>query len=568
VPNYNHAAYLEERLRSIFRQTYPPQEVLFLDDASSDESVEVARRLAAESPVPFRLVVNETNSGSTFRQWLKGIDLAAGDLVWIAESDDTCRPELLERLVPEFLDPEVNLAYCQSAIIGPDGRQVAADYLSGTEDLAPARWRYPYCVPGREEVELALSQRNTIPNASAVVFRKPANLDDYADLEQLRLGGDWLFYATRIRRGKIAYVPDSLNGHRHHDRTVRNAFERAVELFEEQLAVKARIFELFPVSAGAISCSMARSFVEYIDRTRDLGPRPAMTENPRLASRLGRIRSAFRDREWAPRDVRVLLVVSGVGSGPGSAEMIGLANELVGRFQVFLCNALPGVLDPIAAARIDERIVLLEGTPGILPWTWDGDPRVDPTASEAMSGRRAEVVRELIAFHQIDVIHSRGWWADRLVLGAIARPHTPWFIDLRDGEAYLADSRGDPEWPRLADEIGSSVRGVFCRRADDLRAFPVPPSPARLTGHSRLARGRRGRLARIFPLARTCPVPSGGAGDTAACDRAASAIAEAYRSAVLASRTPGPGPHFSGSAGCLRLQGVPRNAPTRSGGAV
>ena len=226
MPNFNHAPYLEERLRSIFRQTYPPHEVLFLDDASSDESVEVARRLASDSPVPFRLVLNESNSGSTFRQWLKGIDMAEGDLVWIAESDDTCRPEMLERLVPEFLDPEVTLAYCQSAIIGPDGRRYAEDYLSVTEDLSPTRWRYRYSVPGAVEVALALSQRNTIPNASAVVFRKPGVLEERKDLETLRLGGDWLFYAMRIRRGKISYLPASLNDHRHHDRSVRSGFER------------------------------------------------------------------------------------------------------------------------------------------------------------------------------------------------------------------------------------------------------------------------------------------------------------------------------------------------------
>ena len=46
IPNYNHAPYIEERLRSVFAQTYPPHEVLFLDDASSDESLAVARRLA------------------------------------------------------------------------------------------------------------------------------------------------------------------------------------------------------------------------------------------------------------------------------------------------------------------------------------------------------------------------------------------------------------------------------------------------------------------------------------------------------------------------------------------
>ncbi len=278
VPNYNHAPYLEERLRTIFGQTYPPYEILFLDDSSSDESVAVARRLAAESPVPFRLVLNAANSGSTFRQWVKGIDLAAGDLVWIAESDDTCRPELLERLVAEFRDPEVSLAFCQSSMVGPDGRRLAEDYLFATEDLCADAMAVPiqrHRAPRRSRS--ALSQRNTIPNASAVVFRRPEVLEERGELERLRLGGDWLFYAMRIRRGKIAFVPEPLNGHRHHERTVRHAFERAVLLFEEQLAVKARIFEAFPVSAAAISGSMARSFVEYIDRLGYMVLRPPMT---------------------------------------------------------------------------------------------------------------------------------------------------------------------------------------------------------------------------------------------------------------------------------------------------
>ena len=268
--------------------------------------------------MPVRFVLNESNSGSPFRQWLKGIDLARGDLVWIAESDDTCRPELLERLVARFDDPDVMLAYCQSAMIGPDGRPFAADYLAATEDLSPVRWRYPYCVPGHEEVERALSQRNTIPNASAVLFRKPARIEERADLETLRLSGDWLFYAMRIRRGKIAYVPEPLNGHRHHGGTVRSAFERAVELFEEQLQVKARIFESFPVTAGAIASSLARGFAEYVDRTRGLGPHPAMTEHPRLAPHLDRLRNLFRARLPARQDVRVLIVLSGVTDGPGA----------------------------------------------------------------------------------------------------------------------------------------------------------------------------------------------------------------------------------------------------------
>ena len=126
-------------------------------------------------------------------------------------------------------DPAVSLAYCQSVMIGPEGERLPGDYISLTNDLSMTHWRQPYCVPAVEEVELALSQRNTIPNASAVLFRKRADLDCRAELERMRLAGDWLFYAMQIRDGRISYVPDPLNFHRHHNRTVRHAFECAAE---------------------------------------------------------------------------------------------------------------------------------------------------------------------------------------------------------------------------------------------------------------------------------------------------------------------------------------------------
>ena len=55
-----------------------------------------------------------------------------------------------------------------------------------------------------EEVEVSLSLRNTIPNASAVLFRRPHRLDFAEELLNLRFAGDWLFYAMRIRGGAPA----------------------------------------------------------------------------------------------------------------------------------------------------------------------------------------------------------------------------------------------------------------------------------------------------------------------------------------------------------------------------
>ena len=125
VPNYNYARYLPARLTSIVRQTYPPHEIIFLDDCSSDGSVDVATSILHASGLSYRIVANVANQG-TYRQWLRGLREATGDLVWIAEADDDCAPELLERLVVQFDRHEVTLAVLP----------VPADRRAGTRDRA------------------------------------------------------------------------------------------------------------------------------------------------------------------------------------------------------------------------------------------------------------------------------------------------------------------------------------------------------------------------------------------------------------------------------------------------
>ena len=67
VPNYNHAAYLRERLDSILNQTFQDFELILLDDCSTDASLLMLRDYATHPRVS-QLVVNEKNTGSTFAQ--------------------------------------------------------------------------------------------------------------------------------------------------------------------------------------------------------------------------------------------------------------------------------------------------------------------------------------------------------------------------------------------------------------------------------------------------------------------------------------------------------------------
>jgi glycosyltransferase involved in cell wall biosynthesis len=136
VPNFNHAPYLEQRIESILNQTFQDFELILLDDCSTDSSVEVLKRYA-EHPKLSHLVINEQNSGSTFRQWDKGIALAKGEYVWIAESDDVADPFFLET-ISKFINnqTDIGLAYTQSRLIDSKGN---VTYEPALEKVDPVR---------------------------------------------------------------------------------------------------------------------------------------------------------------------------------------------------------------------------------------------------------------------------------------------------------------------------------------------------------------------------------------------------------------------------------------------
>ncbi|HEX8429500.1 glycosyltransferase family 2 protein [Hymenobacter sp.] len=221
IPNYNHARYLPQRIGSVLQQTFTDIEVIILDDCSPDESRSVIQHYAALDE-RIRVVYNEKNSGSTFKQWNKGFALAQGEYIWVAESDDYAERDLLEKLVQQLdKDPEVGLAYCDSTTVDEDNNtiNVLDDFYL---DLDAELWTNDFVRDGRSLIINFMSYRNIIPNASAVVIRK--NMLDKvgkAD-ESYKLNGDWVFWASIIADVKVAFVAEKLNYFRFHLNNVRS----------------------------------------------------------------------------------------------------------------------------------------------------------------------------------------------------------------------------------------------------------------------------------------------------------------------------------------------------------
>ncbi len=213
VPNYNYARFLKRRLDSIVLQTVKPNEIIFLDDCSTDNSLELAKELLPQYGIPYQIITNETNQG-VFKQWIKGIELVKHDIFWIAEADDYCELSFLEILLPAFDDEDIILSYCQSNYV-LEGKiiQTHADFISMILDAK--RWNNSYINNSLDEASRYLSAFSCIGNASAVLIRKTSvSSFDVHQILRYKMAGDWFFYLLLLYSNpskNLAYTSKSLN---------------------------------------------------------------------------------------------------------------------------------------------------------------------------------------------------------------------------------------------------------------------------------------------------------------------------------------------------------------------
>ena len=248
IPNYNYARYLEQRFQSILAQTYRDYEIIFLDDASTDNSV----NLVSEQFSAFvaRVEVNTVNTGNPFIQWNRGVRMSQGEYVWIAEADDLCAPDFLERMVTVMeYNPSVGLAYCNTTPIDDAGSVIDGNYYHWyVSDLDRTRWLQDFIAPGLSEVRHYLARKNTITNVSGVLFRRDAFIRAGYAPENMRMCGDWMTYCRVLHEAGVAYISAPLNFHRQHPAKHTQNSVLDLTYFREFLQVQAYLSQAFNLS--------------------------------------------------------------------------------------------------------------------------------------------------------------------------------------------------------------------------------------------------------------------------------------------------------------------------------
>jgi glycosyltransferase involved in cell wall biosynthesis len=210
IPNYNHAPYLHRRIDSVLNQTYTDFELILLDDSSTDNSKEILLSYS-DNPNVSHIVINEQNGGNTFKQWEKGFQLAKGDFIWIAESDDWCELSLLENLVnPMLNNSEIVLSYCQSMLVSESNEIV---YLT-TNKL------YGEILHGNDFVAERMLGDTKIVNAGMVIFRKSVLSKIENRYLKMQSAGDWMFWVEVALQGNVYISAKYLNYFNRHSGSV------------------------------------------------------------------------------------------------------------------------------------------------------------------------------------------------------------------------------------------------------------------------------------------------------------------------------------------------------------
>jgi len=101
IPCYNAAGYLDRVLAAVMAQTHPVDEVLVIDDGSTDDTVAVAGRWLAASRYPLRIVSHPENLGLASAR-NTGVREARCELVACVDSDVAPEPDWLARLAEEM----------------------------------------------------------------------------------------------------------------------------------------------------------------------------------------------------------------------------------------------------------------------------------------------------------------------------------------------------------------------------------------------------------------------------------------------------------------------------------
>jgi glycosyltransferase involved in cell wall biosynthesis len=204
IPSYNHANYVAEAIRSVLRQTLPPERLVIVDDGSRDHSVEVIR--AIKDP-RIQLVVQE-NQGA-HAALTRGLELSKDcDFVSVLNSDDRYFPERFSRCAAHFdQHPDTQLVCTRIRLIDESSKPVGQ--LDGRQRRLNRIWSH---LAKATDFLTSLGYGNFTKTTSNFFFRAGA----ITEFRAYRYVHDYFAALTVAFRGALGLIHQDLLDYRVH----------------------------------------------------------------------------------------------------------------------------------------------------------------------------------------------------------------------------------------------------------------------------------------------------------------------------------------------------------------
>ena len=237
VPNYNYGIFISECLDSINDQTVMPDEIIVIDDCSTDESVEIIKNYKTQN---FKFIQNDKNLGIV-NNFSKAVEQASCELVTIVASDNTITPDFVEKFLEYSTQyPEYAIYYNDIILFGPLARGLAKRV--GAKDIGHNKYLWEFPEATEKAIE-GLKDTNFM-NGTAM-FRKTW-YDKVGGFIESKTAEDFdLFRRMVYAGGKPKHVPYATLEYRQHSLDQANtAIELDImntELLERNAVLEAEI---------------------------------------------------------------------------------------------------------------------------------------------------------------------------------------------------------------------------------------------------------------------------------------------------------------------------------------
>jgi glycosyltransferase involved in cell wall biosynthesis len=246
MPNFNHAAYLKDALDALFAQSYAPLEIIVLDDASTDDSLEILNDYSRRQP-SLRVERNPVNLG-VLPTVTRLFEMATGDYLFGMAADDRILPGMFERSM-SLLAEHRGAGMCSglSRIIDEDGRDRGL-FPSRVVSAIPT-----YFPPDRARELLPRGTNGWYVMGNTAIYKRSAVFAAGGLLPELEYFSDSFMSRVIALRHGACFVPEPLGAVRLLTTSYSAALSREIErrrrLIERSAdLMAARYFDTFPAA--------------------------------------------------------------------------------------------------------------------------------------------------------------------------------------------------------------------------------------------------------------------------------------------------------------------------------